>query len=193
MKYFAIIDDEQRGPFELGQLAEAGVTPDTYVWCKDMPDWAQAREVADICRHFRNRIFDINHPALAGGAGKEEKKNDTQEKPGREEDLGNVPMRFRYPISKADPEDVDFGSFNAQPDLSQPPRTWYPFPMVLSVLFFFPLGLLAISQARKSRKAWKEGKAAEAYEFARRGKMAAGMGFSFGLILVAGFLPLLFR
>ncbi|MDE6143194.1 MAG: DUF4339 domain-containing protein, partial [Muribaculaceae bacterium] len=34
MKYFAIIDGEQKGPFELEELADAGVRPSTYVWCK---------------------------------------------------------------------------------------------------------------------------------------------------------------
>ena len=34
MRYFAMIGGEQRGPYELTELSEAGVTPETYVWCK---------------------------------------------------------------------------------------------------------------------------------------------------------------
>ena len=62
MRYFAMIDGERRGPFELDRLAEAGVGPDTYVWCKGMADWQKAEDVADICRYFRQHLSDIMHP-----------------------------------------------------------------------------------------------------------------------------------
>lgn len=55
-KYFAMIGDEQRGPFEVRQLADEGVRPDTFVWCKTMEDWAQASEVPEIRRYFQSRI-----------------------------------------------------------------------------------------------------------------------------------------
>ena len=32
MKYYAMIDGERRGPYELDRLAEAGVRPETYVY-----------------------------------------------------------------------------------------------------------------------------------------------------------------
>lgn len=56
MKYFAMIDDRQIGPFELEESVREGVRPDTYVWCKGMPDWMQAKDVPDICRYFRQRL-----------------------------------------------------------------------------------------------------------------------------------------
>lgn len=51
-----MIGDEQRGPFEISQLADAGVRPDTYVWCKTMDDWTPASEVPEIRRYFQSRI-----------------------------------------------------------------------------------------------------------------------------------------
>lgn len=56
MKYFAMIDDRQIGPFELEESVKEGVRPDTYVWCKGMPDWMPAKDVPDICRYFRQRL-----------------------------------------------------------------------------------------------------------------------------------------
>lgn len=184
MRYFAIIDDRQEGPFTLDELARAGVTPDTYVWCKEMEDWQQAREVGDICRYFRQRIHSLNHPA----------PKTPEVSPTRTEtdSYGDVPLRFRAQIERADPEKVDLDSFRDSPDLSHAPTTWFPFPMILAVITFLPLGLLAISQARKSRRAWAEGKGAEAYEYARRGKMAAGMSFSFGLLILAVLVRMIF-
>lgn len=186
-----MIDGRQTGPFKLEELPQAGLTPESYVWCKGMEDWKQAREVGEICRYYRNRLYDLAHPAPAP-APDEINAAAAQENDGDMEKYADVPIRFRNQISKADPADVDFDSFSAEPDMSRKPTTWWPWPMILSLLFFLPLGILAISQARKADKAWKAGKAGEAYEYARRGKMAAGMSFSFGLIVIAAFIPMLF-
>ncbi len=56
MKYFAMIEGRQYGPMQLEDMVREGVRPDTYVWCKGMPDWVQASEVPDICRYFRQRL-----------------------------------------------------------------------------------------------------------------------------------------
>ena len=57
-----MIGGERRGPYELDELSGAGVRPDTYVWCKTMTDWQQARDVAEICRHFRRQLAGLNIP-----------------------------------------------------------------------------------------------------------------------------------
>lgn len=180
-----MIDGKQAGPFRLEDMPAAGITPDTYVWAKDMDDWKQAREVGDICRFFRNRLYDNAHTSSTTPVVVAEPMQEDYP-------MDDVPMRFRRQIEKADPDDVDFASFSQKPDLTRQPSTWWPFPMFFSLFFFLPLGILAISQAFKSRKAWKEGNPEAAYEYARRGKMAAGMSFSFGLIVIAAFIPLLF-
>ncbi len=51
-----MIGDRQVGPFELEDVVAQGVRPDTYVWCKGMPDWTMAMDVPDICRYFRQRL-----------------------------------------------------------------------------------------------------------------------------------------
>lgn len=59
MKIFAMIDGKQVGPLMLDDIVEAGVRPDTYVWCKGMADWQPASEVPDICRYFRLRLAGV--------------------------------------------------------------------------------------------------------------------------------------
>lgn len=66
MKYFVMSGDRQIGPISLEELPDNGVRPDTYVWCKGMPDWVPASEVADICRYFRLRLSN-SLPAADGG------------------------------------------------------------------------------------------------------------------------------
>lgn len=59
MKIFAMIGGKQVGPMMLDDIVDAGVRPDTYVWCKGMPDWQKASEVPDICRYFRLRLAGV--------------------------------------------------------------------------------------------------------------------------------------
>lgn len=54
-----MISGRQVGPLELEQIVEAGVRPDTYVWCKGMSDWQKASDVPDICRYFRLRLAGV--------------------------------------------------------------------------------------------------------------------------------------
>jgi len=45
MEFFVIINDEQKGPFSIDQLATLDITPDTEVWAQGMDDWMQAGDV----------------------------------------------------------------------------------------------------------------------------------------------------
>lgn len=186
MRYFAIIDGQQVGPYTLDELAQAGVRPDTYVWCKEYDDWKQAREDGEICRYFRRRLFDRMHPTAEVPVAQpvENASAISPEQQDRLEKLHNVPPRFRYPLMKSQ-TDFDWPDPNAPEDISKAPTTWYPFPMLLSLLFCAPIGIYAIFEARKAQAAWQRGEREEAHERARRGKMAAGMAFAVGLILIA--------
>lgn len=46
--FYLFIDNEQRGPYSLEQLAEMGITPETEVWTEGMADWKQAGDVPQL-------------------------------------------------------------------------------------------------------------------------------------------------
>lgn len=174
MKYFAIIDDKQVGPFTPEEMPAAGVRPSTYVWCKTMSDWRQAREVADICRFYRNHIYDINHPAP--------KVEDTAPTPHPlQESADNAPMRYQHLIN---PENIQSPTIN-DTDTSQPPKTSILSAILATIIFFFPTGIIAIILTCKANKLWKEGKAEESHEAARKAKMMIGFTICIGIIAVA--------
>lgn len=170
MKYFAMIDGRQTGPLELDQMVEAGVRPDTYVWCKGMADWVQAREVADICRFFRQRLFDKMHPApVLACVPAANNEADVEDLP----DYGSVRARIEHTHR------------NVEPDHSEVPRACSSLLLVLAFLAFFPLGILAIVAKNSARKAWEENRDSDAHDAARRSKMLAGMAICFGLMIAA--------
>ncbi|MDE7181364.1 MAG: GYF domain-containing protein [Muribaculaceae bacterium] len=200
MRYFARINGEQRGPFTLNELPEAGVGPKTYVWCKGMEKWERAEDVADICRFFRQRIFDLMHGAPATPAAEAPAQPDNDE-----EDIDpyeNVPVRFRNIARREGIDPESFGPLNPEPDLSR-----QPFPLlsiaIIVTLFCFPLtGVVAIYYAYKTRKIWEEAGRSqaknskelynndernrlrrEAYECHRKAMMWTGITFFAGIIL----------
>lgn len=48
MKYFLVNNGQQSGPFELGELLAAGLTPQSYVWNETMPNWLPAMQVPEV-------------------------------------------------------------------------------------------------------------------------------------------------
>ncbi len=194
-----MIDGEQRGPFELSQLSEAGVTPDTYVWCKGMADWQPASDVADICRFYRQRIFDLMHPSSAPAAEVPQRVPESQPD---SDGNGGFPMRFTGIVGR----DGDIPEMLPEEpvDTSVPPTSMLVVSILLT-LFCFPFtGFVAIYYSIKSRQAWEEARRSEskssrrlytdeeredrrilAHDYARAAKMWAGITFFLGMILYA--------
>ncbi len=184
--YFAMIDGERRGPFRLDQLRDAGVGPDTYVWSKGMADWEQAADVADICRYFRQHIFNLMHPVPAVTVEKSESQ------PIQPEGDQNG-MRFGFPMPEENPA-----------DLERAPVSMLA-PAIMLTLFCFPLtGFIAIYYSVLSRRAWDDALHSEskngrklyseeermeckknAHDYARLSKMWVGITFFLGFIFYA--------
>ena len=202
-KYYAMIDGEQRGPFSLEELPGAGVRPSTYIWCKGMPDWQKAEENADVCRLFRNHLYDVMHPGEA-----EVKRNpngtlnispnitgadgaDDRWKVKPDEPKGPLPSRFDGFLQQAgeDPlptlEDIEKNE-----DTSRPPVSMIGYAWLVTIFCFFPTGIGALVFAYKSKKAWIHGDNKLAYEFNRRAKMWTGITFFIGIILYGLFMAL---
>lgn len=62
--YYLFIDNEQRGPFSIEQLAEMGITPETDVWSEGMTDWKQAGDVPELTTLLQRLEYE-RHSAAA--------------------------------------------------------------------------------------------------------------------------------
>lgn len=204
MRYFAMIEGEQRGPFRLEELPEAGVRPDTYVWCKGMDDWMRADEVADICRLYRQRIFDMMHGGLKPVAAPTPGNTEADSKSADENDpYSEVPLRFRGIARRSGIDPQSFRVEEPDTDTSRPP---YPtlFLSLLVTLFCSMTGLVAVYYSFKARRSWQESDRSgatgskdlytreererlrrEAHEYSRKAKMWLGISFFIGIIVTA--------
>lgn len=176
MRYFAMIDGERRGPFELDALADVGVRPDTYVWCKGMADWEKAEDVAEICRWYRQRIFGLMHPPRFPES--------------------NV-------VQTASNADLTAGGTMPADTSAPPPPTL--FTAILMTLLCFPItGIVAVYYSYKARASWQESRRSDspnsrplyseaerqqlrrqAHDYSRQAMMWIGITFFLSFILYA--------
>lgn len=68
MMYFMVINNQQTGPVAEEQLLEAGLTPDTLVWCEGMPQWLPASQVPQLAHLFAQQQGVPPQPPCYGTA-----------------------------------------------------------------------------------------------------------------------------
>lgn len=169
MKYFAIIDGEQKGPYTLEELHAAGVTPETYIWCKEMPDWRQASEVGDVCRYFRQH--------LSGTL------------PKRDGTAATVTSEAEDSRQEIFPELPEAGY--RDDNIEEAPRNILIYA-VLATIFCCPVsGIMAILFSIRTNRLWKEGKKEESHDAFRKARLWTGVTFFLGFFIVAALMRLL--
>ncbi|MCM1291190.1 MAG: GYF domain-containing protein [Prevotella sp.] len=189
-KFFAIIDGEKAGPYTLTELEEAGVGPDTYVWCKGMTKWRMARSVADVCRYWRQRLggeiptkTDVEE--RNGGKGVDDDNNINTEVVSRRGALRTI---------------RSFNPEEGEPDVDKtlPPANLVPISLLIIFLCMPLTGFAALYFAVRAKTLWmqrekiEKNNTKEAEEYAdaahdavRSSKMWIGISFFLGIIVWA--------
>jgi len=62
MKYFIILNGQQTGPFEVNELYNKGITPETLVWTEGMENWTPAWQVGDLKQVINSSIVMSEPP-----------------------------------------------------------------------------------------------------------------------------------
>lgn len=52
MQYWAVIDNERKGPMTFEELKEIGITPSTLVWKEGLENWVPAKDVEELAPLF---------------------------------------------------------------------------------------------------------------------------------------------
>ena len=181
MKYYAMLNGEQKGPFELSELAQAGIRPSTYIWCKGMPDWQKAEDNPEVCRLFRNRLYDIMHPGDTSLKMSQDELDKYKVSP---DEPYKPRTRFDAYLSEGESlptiEEID-----EREDKEVAPANMTVFAWLVTLFCFFPTGIAAIIFSYKSRRQWKEGNKILAHGYCRSAKMWTGISFFIGLIFYA--------
>lgn len=181
-KYYAMIDGVQKGPFSLQQLPEAGVRPSTYIWCKGMQDWQKAEDDPEVCRLFRNHLYDKMHPSDSP------QQNiipveDNRWKVQPDEPKGPPPSKFDRFLQQAGEDPLPtLEEIDSKEDKTNPPISMIGYAWLVTIFCFPPTGIAALVYAYKSKNAWKKGENNLAHDLNRKAKMLTGISFFIGII-----------
>ena len=184
-QYFAFIDGEQRGPFPLDRLTEAGLRPSTYVWCKGMADWQRADSVDEIRSLFRRHIETRKEPVRP--TPEEIRPNQGNNGPFPRQEGGESadnPPQMRFPLPPTE-ENVD---------INRPPQVSMVLAILSLIICFLPTGIAAVFFTYKATKTWDESNRPETgveqreelrrrcHDYERLSKMWLGLTLAFGII-----------
>lgn len=190
-RYFMMADGERRGPYLLEELPEAGLRPASWVWCKGMPDWQQAKDIPEICRLFRERLQpqnSANHFPV-------------KEKPAAVSQQTGSINRFAGQIGSDELPSLE--EIEQRRDISVKPSNTLPLA-IFSTIVFPPMGIFSIYFSIAAKRCWKKSENPDdpegqkmkiagreftpadwrllAHEYSRGAKMWGGIAFFIGLI-----------
>lgn len=178
MKFYAMIEGEQKGPLELEELPEIGVRPSTYIWCKGLTNWQKAEDNAEICRFYRNRLYDIMHPTP-------QSTQLSKEEIPPEIPINPSPTRFDHYLKDSPEQIPTLEEIESRENTDVAPMSMIGYAWLVTFLCFPPTGIVAIVNAYRSKSEWKAGNSKAAHDYCRMAKMWTGITFFLGLIFYA--------
>lgn len=187
MKFYAMIDGDRKGPYELEELPGAGVRPSTYIWHKGLDNWVKAEDDPEVCRLFRNHLYDIMHPVQPTVLDQSGTDNPYKVQP---DEPSKPRTRFDRYLEETGETLPTLEEIDAKEDKSQPPVSMVGFAWLVTILCFFPTGIVALVFAYRTGKEWNQGNREAAYDASRKAKMWTGITFFIGLIVYALFFAL---
>ena len=179
-----MIEGERRGPFELEELPEAGVRPSTYIWHKGLDNWVKAEEDPDVCRLYRNRLYDLMHPTPKVP---EINVSANPYKVMPDQKSGPTPTRFDRYLQESGETLPTIDEISSKENKSEPPVSMIGYAWLVTILCFFPTGIVALVYAYRTIRVWKEGNHELAHDYSRQAKMWTGITFFIGFIAYALF------
>ena len=153
MKFWIRINGLQEGPMEISEMKDRKITPNTYVWCAGMKDWAYARDVEDLKDVITSE--PVMPVAEDDSVQKEPETMPVETAPEVEEDAAedadDVASAEDEPTAMSEPEPTPEVAPNPTPSPVVPVEDDKPCPptnlvwaIIATVLCCMPLGVVAI-------------------------------------------------
>ena len=154
-----------------------------------MPDWQKAEDNADVCRLFRNHLYDIMHPSDNVSLSDEELEK-YKVKPDSKDDTP-PPTRFDRFLQETGNDPLPtLEEIEANKDKAVPPLSMIGYAWLVTIFCCLPTGIVALIFAYKSKNAWNKGENELSHELNRKAKMWTGISFFIGIIGYGLFLAL---
>lgn len=174
MQYWANIGGVQYGPVERENLAELGLSADSYVWRPGLDEWvlaADLEELADLLPPSLDQVV----ADVAEGDGSESSSQESEQLP------PSIPTEIK------EEDDHSMASYPRverveQPAEEQCPPTNLVWAILSTILCFTIFGIIAIVYAAKVSSRYRIGDIATAKKFSDRAAMWSILSITIGVV-----------
>lgn len=167
MKYWIILDNRQLGPFELEEIKQYPVMPNTPVWHEGLAQWIPASRVPEIVNMFAppepEPPITYDHQATDndgyGERNEHEQQPQTQRRPGNHRQIV-VDNR-----------------------MAERPSSYLGWAIAATILCCVPLGIIAIVFAAQVNSKWERGDYEGALKASKRAEIWIILAITLGVVL----------
>lgn len=183
-KYWIVVNDDHAGPYTAEQLAEMKIPGDTYAWHPGLPKWTQIKDIPELA----GIIIETEVP--------ESIIDDTDISEIQEQSIepGSLPPAPPSipPATPPLPPEPTY-SYQPEPTLYTPsneyeaekcPPSYLAWSIITTILFFLPLGVVAIIYSAKVNGLWYSGQSERARRASELAAWFSNISFVAGLIWV---------
>lgn len=169
-QYWIVVNRNHAGPYTASQLKTMGISPDTYAWHRGLTQWVPASDIPELAA-----VLWPLEPAESA----EETVVEIVEVSPTPPPPPARPVAAQQPTSATGP----VASFTVTREEACPPRYFW-WSIVVALLFFLPLGVVAVIFSSQVSRQWRDGDLAGARRSSERAYWFSITGFVAGLMLM---------
>ena len=171
-RYWIVVDKSHEGPFTLEELVSLHVSPETYAWYPGLPKWTRVKDIPELA------------DAIAEAAEAEAAETEV---PAVEPDpvpasVPPPPPPLRVSTQPVQPQPVMEMKETKCENEEKRPANYLAWSIITTILFFLPLGIVAIIFSSKVNGQWALGKREEARKSSELAAWFSNIAFVVGLI-----------
>ena len=203
MEYWIVEDNTHAGPFTAQELKEKQIGPDTYVWYRGLKQWTLACEIAELAdciymappqvtEESQTEMLQTEGEAPTETVCEVSAENATLNEASDKPEIAEHAPEFKVPlappfIAPQAPVAPQFAPASAQGDQSveeKCPPTYLAWSIITTIIFFLPLGVVAIIYSSMVKKRWYLGQTERARHASEMAAWFSNASFVAGLIAI---------
>ena len=198
-KYWIVVDNTHDGPYTVEELEELELPSDTYAWQPGLPKWTLMKDIPELAHIAEARAAFEAQQALEAEQAQQEvltaeiadgavPPSPTEDAEGPQPKAAPVPPpapEFGYAVPPAYAAATSAQpAFPPPPDDFRCPPAYLAWSIITTILFFLPLGVVAIIYSTRVKGAWALGNFEKARKSSEMAAWFSILAFVVGLIWI---------
>lgn len=174
-RYWIVVDKAHEGPFTLEELVALHVSPETYAWYPGLPKWTRVKDIPELADAIavaaEAEVAETEVPAV-----------EPDPVPASVPPVPPPPPPLRVSTQPVQPQPVMEMKETKCENEEKRPANYLAWSIITTILFFLPLGIVAIIFSSKVNGQWALGKREEARKSSELAAWFSNIAFVVGLI-----------